>query len=231
VTIDIWAAYRPWLSIFTPNVDCDQTYVFHISLTIDICANYRSWPPIYIYISILVITVDNWHIYRLWLICEIYNGDHGRYLAIYRWSRSICSPHIDCHGRCVTYISIFTVDIWCIYSFVRYFFLSDKMSNLDVISNNLDNTPSATHTVEAHRRYRGVVYCRNVLRFHSLRDFICAHNKDTAFPAPGFSWLTNAQPHYIQVSYTKTEKEISSDRTDIYWRPSVKPIKGHCFAS
>jgi len=116
-----------------------------------------------IYIYILVITVDNCHIYRLWLICGIYIGDHGRHLA---------------------YISILTVDIWFIYRFVRYFSLSDKMSHLDVISNtltNINNTTNVTPSVEAHRRYRGVVYCRNVVRFHSLRVFLCAHNNGTTF--------------------------------------------------
>ena len=98
-------------------IDDHGRYVAHISIMIDMWNIYRwSWSMLGLYIS--MITVDNWHIYRLWLICGIYIGDQVDAWRIYRWSRSICGTHIDCDWY-VEYLSVITVDAWRIYQWSR----------------------------------------------------------------------------------------------------------------
>jgi hypothetical protein len=56
-----------------------------------------------------------------------------------------------------------------------------------------------------YRKYHGVLYFRNILTFsHYTWKFnrIYAHKKNVAFPAQIFTNLSNAQQHYVHISYT-----------------------------
>ena len=83
------------------------------------------------------------------------------------------------------------------------------------------------HCVTQHAHYQGALLLSahpTVARCTRRCNFIHAHKKSAAFPAPIFMKFTNAQQLYVQISYSEFHTNgtvLRKERGDFHLRPQV----------